>query len=110
MACVNHTSAAPSGSGGVPDERRPAAAQTGSVPWFLLHHQHAPADCTAAFAAWNGFASPLRHEPAACSCLTGGHAVWWTVEAPDVGTALALVPPFVRARTRAVEVRDVEVP
>ena len=80
------------------------------MPRFLLHHEHAPAECTAAFAAWNGFASPLRHRHAACSCLAGGHGVWWTVDAPDADGALALVPPFVRARTRAVEVRDVEVP
>ena len=56
------------------------------MPFFLLHHQHSGAECDAAFAAWQGFASPLRGSTAASSCLAGGHAVWWRVEALDSGT------------------------
>ena len=51
------------------------------MPKFLLHHHHAPAECAAAFAAWRGFDSPLRRHPAASTCLEGGHALWWRVEA-----------------------------
>jgi hypothetical protein len=84
--------------------------QPDRMPFFLLHHQHAAAECDAAFAAWTGFDSPLRHRPAASTCLAGGHAVWWRVEAADVGTALALLPRFVRSRTTVTGVRDVEIP
>lgn len=77
---------------------------------FLLHHQHAAPDCSAAFAAWQGFHSPLRRHPAASTCLAGGHEVWWSVEASDLPAALALLPPYVARRTRAIAVRDVQIP
>ena len=80
------------------------------MPFFLLHHEHDPTDCATAFAAWNGFDSPLRHRSAASTCLAGGHALWWRVEASDVAAALALLPGYVRERTRATRVRDVEIP
>ena len=54
--------------------------------------------------------SPLRHHPAASTCLAGQHEIWWRVEAADAIAALALVPSFVRARTQPIEVRDVEIP
>jgi hypothetical protein len=84
--------------------------QAARMPPFLLRHQHAPGECAAAFAAWQGFDSPLRGRPAACTCLDGGHAVWWRVEAADPRAALALVPPFVARRTEAISVRDVQIP
>jgi hypothetical protein len=80
------------------------------MPFFLLHHDHDPTDCAAAFASWSGFDSPLRHRPAASTCLAGGHALWWRVEATDAGSALALLPGYLRARTRVTRVRDVEIP
>jgi hypothetical protein len=80
------------------------------MPLFLLAHRHAPNECAAAFAAWQGFDSPLRHGRVPSSCLTGGHGVWWQVEAPDTDGALALLPRFVAERTAAIEVRDVEIP
>ena len=80
------------------------------MPVFLLHHRHKPAECAAAFAAWQGFDSPLRHKPAASTCLAGGHAIWWRVEAPSLAEALALIPAYVAARTEPIEVRDVEIP
>ena len=80
------------------------------MPFFLLHHHHAAAECDVAFAAWTGFDSPLRHRPAASTCLTGGHAMWWRVEAADVTAALELLPRYVRSRTSATSVRDVEIP
>jgi hypothetical protein len=36
--------------------------------------------------------------------------VWWRVEAADRLAALALLPPFVATRTRAIAVRDVQIP
>jgi hypothetical protein len=80
------------------------------MPTFLLQHRHDPRDCAAAFAAWLGFKSPLRRRPAASTCLVGGHAVWWRVEAEDASGALALLPAFVARRTIAIEVRDIEIP
>jgi hypothetical protein len=80
------------------------------MPVFLLAHHHEPHECGAAFAAWRGFVSPLRHGSAASSCLAGGHGLWWRVEAPDTQAALALLPRFVAERSTATEVRDVEIP
>jgi hypothetical protein len=86
------------------NERLPA------MPLFVLHHHHAPAECAAAFAAWQGFDSPLRRHPAASTCLDGGHALWWRVQAADRQAALALLPPFVAYRSDAIAVRDVQIP
>lgn len=80
------------------------------MPFFYLHHSHEPGECAAAFAAWRGFSSPLRHRPAAATCLTGGHCLLWRVDAADSEEAAALLPPFVASRTEVVEVRDVEIP
>jgi hypothetical protein len=81
-----------------------------SMKSFLLSHQHAPHECEATFAAWQGFESPLRHTPTASTCLTGGHGLWWRVEARDRAAALALLPRYVADRTEAIPVRDVEIP
>ena len=62
------------------------------MPSFLLHHSHDAHECAAAFAAWQGFDSPLRHRRAPSTCLAGGHALWWRVEASDRRAALELLP------------------
>jgi hypothetical protein len=80
------------------------------MPQYLLHHQHAASECDAAFASWTGFDSPLRHRPAASTCLAGVPAIWWRLEAPDVDAALALLPGYVRERTSVTSVREVEIP
>ena len=80
------------------------------MPAFLLHHQHQPAECPVAFAAWQGFDSRLRHRFAPSTCLTGGHAIWWLVEAKDREHALALLPRYVAERTNPIAVREVEIP
>jgi hypothetical protein len=77
---------------------------------FLVHHRHAAADCAAAFAAWNGFKSPLRRRSAHSTCLAGGHSLWWIVEAADGDAALDLLPSFVARRASATEVRRVRIP
>lgn len=77
---------------------------------FHLDHRHRPDECAAAFAAWSGFESPLRHRSAAATCLTGGHRLFWRVEAADTGAAKALLPTFLANRTEVIEVRDVEIP
>jgi len=56
-------------------------------------------------------ASRDRYDCAASStCLTGGHVIWWRVEAGDTDAALALLPAFVATRTAPLEVREVEIP
>lgn len=77
---------------------------------YLLHHEHAPAECASAFAAWRGCDSPLRHGVALASCRRGGHQVYWTVQAGDAESALALLPAYVAERTRAVALEEVVVP
>lgn len=62
------------------------------------------------YAAWKGFDSPLRHGATLASCLEGGHAIWWEVEASDGGRALSLLPPYVATRTAALAVSEVEIP
>jgi len=80
------------------------------VPMFLMTHRHSPEDCGVAFAAWRGFESPLRRRQTIASCMKGGHALWWTVDARDAEEALAQLPPFVADRTEVVEVREVSIP
>jgi hypothetical protein len=80
------------------------------MPFYVLHHHHDPADCAAAYAAWHGFHSPLRRQPAPSTCLDGDHSIWWRVEAADAAAALALLPRYVARRTRPIEVRDVAIP
>lgn len=63
-----------------------------------------------AFAAWMGFVSPLRRQPTIGTCPTGGHRLWWIVQAEDAAAALALLPPYVAARAEAVAVREIEIP
>jgi hypothetical protein len=77
---------------------------------FLLHHRHTACECAAAFAAWRGFDSPLRRHWVPSTCLEGGHAVWWRVDAPNPQAALAFLPPFVAHRTDAIAVRDIQIP
>jgi hypothetical protein len=90
--------------------RRRLRSRLLGMPTFLLAHRHEPNECPAAFAAWQGFDSPLRHSRAPSTCLAGGHGIWWRVEASDATGALALLPRFVADRTTAIEVRDVEIP
>jgi len=85
-------------------------AQTRPMPLFRLHHRHEADECPAMYAAWKGFDSPLRRRVTLASCREGGHAIWWDVEAPDVDSALDLLPPYVAGRTSAVAVSQVEIP
>ena len=88
----------------------PGAGMLAGMPFYLLHHQHDPSECAAAFAAWTGFDSPLRHRRAAATCLSGGHSVWWRVQAESTAAALAMLPRYVARRTAPIEVREIEIP
>ena len=77
---------------------------------YLLHHRHDPRECGVVFAAFTGHESPLRRQPTLASCRSGGHAIWWTVEAASEQDALALRPVYVAERTTATSVSEVEIP
>ena len=76
------------------------------MPRYLLHHHHEPNKCGVAFAAFQGFESPLRHSAALASCRSGGHSIWWTVDTSSEENALALLPFYVTERTTAVPVSE----
>jgi hypothetical protein len=80
------------------------------MPRFLLHHRHEACECRAAFAAWKGFQSPLRHGTTIGSCLAGGHEIWWELEAASDAVALGHLPRYVAERTEVIHVSDIHVP
>jgi hypothetical protein len=81
-----------------------------AMPQYLLHHRHDARECPIAFAAWKGHESPLRHRTTLASCASGGHAIWWTVEAASAEAALGLRPTYLANRTEATAVGLVEIP
>jgi hypothetical protein len=80
------------------------------MPHYLLHHCHDARECPVAYAAWKGHKSPLRHRKTLASCASGGHAIWWMVEASSAQAALGLLPAYLADRTEAVPVGHVEIP
>jgi hypothetical protein len=87
-----------------------AARQADRMPSYMLHHRHEPSECGVVYAAFKGHASPLRRQPTVASCDSGGHAIWWTVEAATEDDALALLPFYVAERTTASRVSEVRIP
>jgi hypothetical protein len=77
---------------------------------YLLEHRHEPRECGTVFASFKGFKSPLRHEATLASCRSGGHAIWWTVEAESEAAALRMLPGYVAERTTVARVTEVEIP
>ena len=86
------------------------SAKLAGMPRFVLTHMHDAHECAVVAASWKGFRSPLRNSRPLGSCATGGHRLWWTVEAADQVAALAQLPPYIAARTCADEVREVRIP
>jgi hypothetical protein len=77
---------------------------------YLLHHRHERAECGVVFASFKGHESPLRHQATLASCMSGDHAIWWTVEAASEEDALGLLPFYVAERTTATRVSEVRIP
>lgn len=77
---------------------------------YLLQHRHDPLECGVVFASFKGHESPLRHRPTLASCMSGDHAIWWTVEAESEEDALGLLPFYVAERTTATRVSEVRIP
>jgi hypothetical protein len=80
------------------------------MPRYVLHHRHERHECGAVFASFKGHGSPLRHQATLASCRSGGHAIWWTVDAPSEADALWLLPYYVAERTTVARVSEVEIP
>jgi len=80
------------------------------MPRYLLHHRHESGECGVVFASFKGHESPLRHRATLASCRSGGHAIWWTVEAETEEDALRLLPSYVAVRTAVARVSEVEIP
>jgi hypothetical protein len=81
-----------------------------SVSRYLLHHRHDPDECGVVFASFKGTDTPLRHQPTLASCHSGGHEIWWTVEAEAEADVVRLLPFYVAQRTTVTPVREVEIP
>lgn len=80
------------------------------MPRYVLHHRHTPDACGVVFASFRGHESPLRHQLTLASCRSGGHEIWWTVNAPSEAGALRLLPPYVARRTTVAHVSEVQIP
>ena len=77
---------------------------------FVLEHRHEPWECGVVFTSFKGHDSPLRHRATLASCYSGGHRIWWDVEAADEQEALRLLPTYVAERTTVFRVSEVEIP
>ena len=77
---------------------------------YLLNHHHEPHECGVVFASFKGHSSPLRHRPTLATCRSGGHEIWWTVDAATEDDALGQLPFYVAERTIATSVSEVEIP
>jgi hypothetical protein len=51
-----------------------------------------------------------RQRATLASCPSGGHEIWWTVEAETEADALQLLPFYVAQRTTVTRVSEVEIP
>jgi hypothetical protein len=77
---------------------------------YVLHHRHTPDECGVVFASFKGLESPLRHRDTLTSCRSGGHEIWWTVDAESEQDARQLLPFFVAQRTTITRVSEVQIP
>jgi hypothetical protein len=77
---------------------------------YVLEHRHEPHECGVVFASFKGHASPLRRRATLASCRSGGHSIWWTVEADTEQEALEQLPRYVAERTTVSRVSEVEIP
>lgn len=62
------------------------------------------------FASFKGHESRLRHKPTLASCRSGGHEIWWTIDAVSEEDALRLLPFYVAERTKITRVSEVQIP
>ena len=80
------------------------------MPCFLLHHLHEADECGVVFATLPRHDRTHQRPPNIPTSRTGGHAIWWRVEADSKDDALALLPFFVSVRTTVTKVSEVTIP
>jgi hypothetical protein len=90
--------------------QRSRRVRVARVARYVLEHRHEAKECGVVFASFRGHETPLRRRPTLASCRSGGHAIWWTVEAASQEEALALLPFYVAERTTAASVSPVDIP
>ena len=90
--------------------RRRVVGKLGPMPMYLLEHRHEPEECGVVFRSFKGYASVLRHRATLASCRSGGHAIWWMIEAEGEADAVALLPTYVAKRTTITRVDEVDIP
>jgi hypothetical protein len=73
----------------------PLPPQALGMSRYLLEHRHPPDECGVVFASFKGHQTPLRHKVTLASCRSGGHAIWWTVDAASEVDAMRLLPSYV---------------
>jgi hypothetical protein len=62
------------------------------------------------FASFKGHQSPLRRKTTLASCRSGGHEIWWAVDAGSEEDAFRLLPFYVAERTTISRVSQVQIP
>jgi len=69
---------------------------------YLVHHTHLPEQCHEAFEAWSrpGPHDVIKGREFFCSCPSGEHGGFFTLEAADPEAVLALLPRFHRTTSR----------
>ncbi len=96
--------------GGAPMSGPTPRGQAPGMARYLIRNRHEPDECGAVFAAFKGHASPLRHRSTLASCRSGGHEIWWTVDAESDENALQLLPSYVVERSTITRVSEVQIP
>jgi len=57
-----------------------------------------------------GIREPVASPATIGSCLSGGHDIWWELEAATQEDALGRLPRYVAERTKVIRVSEVRVP
>jgi hypothetical protein len=80
------------------------------VARYLLQHSHTPDECGVVFTSFKGHNSPFRHRTTLASCASGGHVIWWALDAENEAEALRRLPSYVAERTTVTPVSEVRIP
>ena len=78
------------------------------VTWFTTATSHTSA--VSRSPPSRGTKARCAEQATLASCASGGHAIWWAVEAATEAEALALLPFFVAERSTVTRVSEVEIP
>jgi hypothetical protein len=77
---------------------------------YVIHHRHTPDECGVVFASFKGHRSPLRSQRTLASCRSGGHEIWWMIDAASEEDARRQLPFYVAERSTITCVSEVQIP